>query len=145
MAMSAVLASGLLVAQPPMRGQKGERADFRAGMFERLAARLELTEAQKQQAKSVFDAARQQAEPLREQLKQTHDALRDAVKTGKTEVEIDQLASRQGALMGQLTGIHTKAFARVYATLTPEQKQKADELRGGFQGMMHQQFRGRAH
>ena len=39
--------------------------------------------------------------------------------------------------MGQLAGLQSKAMAKVYATLTPEQREKANELRERFRGMPH--------
>jgi Spy/CpxP family protein refolding chaperone len=138
-ALAAALASGLAVAQSPQPQERENRAGMRGPrrghMLERLAKRLNLTEAQKEQAKAAFQAAQEQAKPLRQQLKQTHQELADAVKTGKTDVEIDQITARQGALMGQLAAVRSKAMAKVYATLTPEQRQKADELHNQFRGM----------
>jgi Spy/CpxP family protein refolding chaperone len=133
-ALSAILATGLLIAQAP-RERGGGKQGGRARMFDMLASRLNLNDAQKEQARAALDAAHQQSRPVAEQLKTAQDALRDAVKTGRTDAEIDQLAARQGELMGQMAAIHTKAMARIYATLTPEQKQNADQLHHGFGNM----------
>ena len=142
-ALAAALVTGLSVAQTqqaPPQQRSGEHRGRGGSMIDRLAKRLNQTDAQKEQAKAEFQAARQQAQPLTAQLKETHQGLADAVKTGKTEVEIDQLAARQGELSGQLTAIHTKAMARVYATLTPEQRAQADEMRDNFRGFTQQRF-----
>jgi Spy/CpxP family protein refolding chaperone len=140
-ALAAALATGLTVAQtaPPQQGEgrTAKRQARRAGMLERLAAHLNLTEAQRETAKAAFGAAREQSKPVMEQLRTTRQELADAVKSGKTEVEIDMIAKRQGELMGQLAGIHSKAMAKVHATLTPEQREKADQLRERFRGMPH--------
>lgn len=143
-ALAAALVTGLSVAQTqqaPPQHRSGEHRGGRGGaMFDRLATKLNLTEAQKEQAKAEFQAARQQAQPLMAQLKETHQALAEAVKTGKTEGEIDQLAARQGELSGQLAAIHTKAMARVYTTLTPEQRAQADEMRETMRGFLQHRF-----
>jgi Spy/CpxP family protein refolding chaperone len=142
-ALAAALATGLSVAQTqqqPTQQRNGEHRGRRGGMLDRLATRLNLTEAQKEQAKAEFQNAREQSQPLMAQLKETHQALADAVKTGKTEVEIDQIAGRQGDLMGELAAIRTKAMAKVYATLTPEQRAQADQLHSDVRGFMQHRF-----
>jgi Spy/CpxP family protein refolding chaperone len=140
-ALAAALATGLTVAQtaaPPQGQQQTGKRQARGGkMLERLAAHLNLTEAQREQAKAAFQAAREQSKPVMEQLRTTRQELADAVKSGKTEVEIDMIAKRQGELMGQLAGIHSKAMTKVHATLTPEQREKANQLRERFRGMPH--------
>src|SRR5437764_13247475 len=81
-------------------------------MIDRFAADLNLTDAQKQQAQSIFQAARQSAEPVHAQLKQSREALTAAVKSGASDAEIDKLANSLGPLMAQTTAIHNKAFAK---------------------------------
>jgi Spy/CpxP family protein refolding chaperone len=139
----AALASGMMFAQapaPPSQPQSpAQRWQQRRGrMFDRMAARLNLTDAQKEQARAIMQSARQSGRPIAQQLKQNRLALRDAVKAGKSDADIDQLAASTGTLMGQATAIRTKAFAKVYALLTPEQRTKADQLgshgRGMFKG-----------
>ncbi len=134
---AAALAAGVLLAQaPPMHGERGEH-------FKQFVAdQLGLTDAQKAQAKEIFNAARDQAEPLADQLRQGHEAMTAAVKANKPDSELDQLAQKQGALMGQLSAIHAKAFAKFYAILTPEQQAKADKLHDHFRGMMQHRFGG---
>ena len=140
-ALAAALATGLTVAQTatpqPDQQQTQKRRGPRGGMLERMATHLNLTDAQREQAKTAFEAAREQSKPVMEQLRTTRQELADAVKSGKTEVEIDMIAKRQGELMGQLAGIQSKAMSKVYATLTPEQREKANELRERFRGMPH--------
>ena len=139
----AALASGMLMAQnpaPPAEGQppaqhrQWNRGQSHRGQgFERMAQKLNLTDTQKEQARSIMDSARTSAKPIAQQLRQERTALHDAVKAGKTDADIDQLSSQLGNLEGQLTAIRTKAFAKVYALLTPEQRTQADQ--------MHQQRR----
>ena len=134
---AAALAAGALLAQaPPARGQRGEHVK------QFLADQLGLTDAQKAQAKEIFSAAREQAKPLVDQLRQGHEAMTAAIKANKPDSDLDQLAQQQGALMGQLSAIHAKAFAKFYATLTPEQQAKADKLHDQFRGMLRHRFGG---
>ncbi len=140
LAAVAAVAGSLLLAQGPGPG-RGNHPGGQRG-FGMLGTALDLTDTQKEQAKAIFDAARQSAQPIQDQLKQGHEALANAVKTGKSDAEIDQLSSSLAPLLAQSTAIHTKAFAKVYAILTPEQKEKADKLHGQMHGMFQGRFGG---
>ena len=141
----AALAAGMLLAQspapqdqgqPPAQHHKWNGGQARRGQgFDRMAQKLNLTDTQKEQARSIMDSARASAKPLAQQLRQEKTALHDAVKAGKSDADIDQLSSQVGNLEGQMTAIRTKAFAKVYALLTPEQRTQADQ--------MHEQMRNR--
>jgi Spy/CpxP family protein refolding chaperone len=124
-----VLAAGMMFAKEQGFGQKG-RLDF-------LATRLSLTDAQKQSAQSIFDEARTAAKPVRDQLRETPQALTAAVKAGRIDSELTEIATRQGALMGQLSAIRAKGFSKLYAQLTPEQRVKADQMHQRMTGMGH--------
>jgi Spy/CpxP family protein refolding chaperone len=133
---AAVLAgAGLLAAQAP-RFHHGDPSH----RLQMLATALDLTDAQKQQAQVIFDAARQQSQPVAAQLKQGHESMAAAIKAGKPESDLDQIAAQQGALVGQLAGIHAKAFSKFYALLTPDQKTKADKLHQEFAGAFASRF-----
>ena len=103
-----------------------------------MAKRLNLTEDQKQQTRSIMQAARESSMPVVQQLRQSRQALRDAIKAGKSDAQIDQLSANVGNLAGQVAAIRAKAFAKTYALLTPEQRTKADRMadhaRGIFMG-----------
>jgi Spy/CpxP family protein refolding chaperone len=139
-AAAPILASGMLMAQapaPPAPAQPPaqHRQWQRGQMFDRMAAKLNLTDAQKGQAKSIWQSARESSRPVAQQLRQAHVALRQAAKAGKPAAEIDQLAANAGQLTGQLAAVHTKAFEQFYAMLTPEQRTTADQLGNHFHGM----------
>ena len=141
---SAALAVGLAAAQAPAGPGHhgfGPGGAMHGGQFfaRHVADALGLTDAQKEQAKAIFQGAREESQPLAAQLKQNHKAVADAVKTGKSEAEIQQLAQSQGPLLGQLAGIHAKAMAKFYGILTPEQRDKADKMHD----QMMQHFGGR--
>jgi len=123
------LAAGLALSQVPQGNRPAGRPH---GMFGRFASNLNLTDAQKQQAQSIFSQARQAAEPVRTQLRQNREALAAAVKANST-TEIDRLSNANGPLLAQSSAIHAKAFAQFYSILTQEQK---DKLGDHFRGMM---------
>ncbi len=132
-AVAATLAAGMLFGQAPAPAP-GKAHGPRANHADRMATFLNLTPDQRQQATAIMNEAKQAAEPIRAQLKQGREAMAAAVKANKTD-EIDRLASGQGVLMGQLAAIHAKAFAKVYTLLTPEQRQKADQMHERMKGM----------
>lgn len=139
-AATGLLASGILLAETPAPAAPAQppvqqRRWHRGHVFDRLAEKLNLTEAQRTQAKSIWQSARESSRPLAQQLRQAHVALRDAAKAGKTSAEIDQLAANAGHISGQLTAVRAKAFERLYALLTPEQRTTADQLGRHFRGM----------
>src|ERR1700680_71742 len=92
-----ILAAGLALGQStpaPTTPHSGRHGAQPGAMLGRLSAKLNLTDAQKQQAQSIFSAARQSAQPLRAQLRQQRQALQAAVKSGAPEAQIDQLSSQ---------------------------------------------------
>lgn len=131
-ATATALTAGLLLAQDPgvraMRGKEGRPAARGERMRAFVAEYLDLTETQKAEAKSIFDAARQSAEPARQQARQIRQAMKDAVTGGKPESEIDRLAAQAGPVATQLAATRAKAMAKFWAILTPEQKEKAERL-----------------
>src|SRR5712692_4530005 len=134
------LASGMLFAQTPAPSNPSQppaqhRQWNRGQMFDRFATKLNLTDDQKTQAKSILQSSRESSQSIAQQLRQSRQALRSAVKAGKSDAEIDQLSANLGQLTGQMTAIRTKAFAKVYALLTPEQRTKAEQMGGHGRGM----------
>jgi Spy/CpxP family protein refolding chaperone len=135
--MVMAISSGLALAQRPGPGDSArgpqagpqKRIDF-------LAARLNLTDSQKQQATSIFNAEEEATKKLRESLEQAHKGLANAVKTRATDDQIDRLAGTMGTLVGQLTATQMKATTKFQAILTEEQRQKFDQLPGPGAGMM---------
>jgi Spy/CpxP family protein refolding chaperone len=126
---AAVLAAGMALAQnaPAQNSPHASRHGAQAGsMVDRLAARLNLTDAQNQQAQSIFADAHKSAQPLRAQIRQDKQALAAAVKSN-SQADIDRISNSMGPLLAQASAINSKAFAQFYATLTPDQKSKVDQ------------------
>jgi Spy/CpxP family protein refolding chaperone len=111
---------GPRTGEPPTPEQ---RIQMRVNM---LGTRLQLTEAQKTNATSIFTQAYNSAASVRTSLDAARQAIADAVKKNDTAT-IDQNAATLGTLSGQLTAIDSKADAAFYAILTADQKAKYDE------------------
>ena len=110
---------------------------LRAQLQKRMMNSLGLTDAQKEQAKSIRQATQQNAQALTQQLKQNRQALAAAVQAGDLG-KIEQLSADIGNLQGHVLAIRSTGRAKVMALLTPEQKakaaafrQKAQEVLGG--------------
>ncbi|MGD0870177.1 MAG: Spy/CpxP family protein refolding chaperone [Bryobacteraceae bacterium] len=97
-------------------------------MQKRMLQVLDLTDTQKQQAKTILQSARQTAQPLAQQLKQDRAALTAAIEAGDS-AKIQQLSTEMGSLRGNVLGVRSQAMSKVYALLTPDQKTKAEEFR----------------
>jgi len=93
----------------------------------RMAKYLNLTPAQRAQARTIFREAGQSAKPVRQQLRETRQSLQAAIKSGNAD-QIKQLAATEGIEKGELAAIRASAFAKLYPTLTPEQQQKLAEF-----------------
>ena len=134
------LAAGMVFAQAPSTtAQPRPRAVVR----KRIVQALNLTDAQKQQAQAIVQQTRQTVQPLRQQSKQNRQALMAAIKAGKGDVEIHQLALTQGNLAGQLAAARLEALAKFYSTLTPEQRAKADLMGQKLRQMLKQRIQQR--
>jgi Spy/CpxP family protein refolding chaperone len=103
---------------------------------------LNLTPAQSQQSKTIFDAAKQKAEPIRQEMRQNREALLAAVKANSTS-QIERLSSHQGELQGKALAIRSEAMAKFYAILTPEQRTKADQMLSRMWQRMQERIRER--
>lgn len=137
------VSAGLLLAQPPAAGRRGD-AGAGAGAAARqrphrgmvlIARMLDLTEEQKAQVQAIVKDARAQAAALAPQLKEQRQAIQDAVTSNPSDSTIRNLADKQGELISQLTVIRIKSMVKFFAILTPEQKEKAMDLRGQLEGL----------
>ncbi len=92
---------------------------------------LNLTDAQKQQVKTMMQAQRTSLKPLHQQLAQTHLAMLQATAgTTYDQVKVAALATQQSQLEAQMTVARESLEHQIYVqVLTSDQRAKADELR----------------
>jgi Spy/CpxP family protein refolding chaperone len=117
------MAATVAIAQPTPAAQAPARAHSRREMIQAL----DLTPAQKQQAKSIFQNTRQQVQPLIQQLTQDRQSLKAAIQSNDT-AQIQQLSTAMGTRRGQVIGIRSAARAQFFALLTADKKAKASQL-----------------
>lgn len=113
-----VMAAGALLAQG---GSGGTGSHGRTG---HLSSALALTDAQKTQVENIFADERTASKALHQSLRQQEQGIEAAIQAGKAPDEVAQMAQGEGALLGQLAGIHAAAMAKFHGTLTPDQQQK---------------------
>jgi Spy/CpxP family protein refolding chaperone len=129
-ALAGALATGLALAQtsaPAPQAAPAKTKTVRGTVRHRLLKALALTPAQKQQAKTIFQEAKTANAPFRTQLQQNRQSLAAAVKANDVAA-IRQLTLAQGNVRGQMMAARAEAMAKFYATLTPDQKTKADQI-----------------
>jgi Spy/CpxP family protein refolding chaperone len=134
----AALATGLTFAQSPnpapAPGQHKGWQHRRGARIQRLTSELNLSADQQAQAKQIFQAASSSARPLAQQMRDARLQLANDVKSGAPQDIIAKDSNNVGAIVSQMTAIRTQAFEKFYATLNPDQKEKANGLMDKFMG-----------
>jgi protein CpxP len=130
-AVLVVAATVFALAQGHPGGQ-GEKMRGPGGpeqMIEHLSRELNLTDAQKEQAKALFEAQRATAEERHKQLEAIHTQIEAATANGQfDEATIRPLASQQAQLMTEEMIDHMRLHSKLFALLTTEQRAKAGEM-----------------
>lgn len=96
----------------------------------REAALLGLTTDQQTLIKTTRTEAATQSKPLRDQVRTLREELNSAIKAGDTG-KIDSLTPSIAQIEGQIGAIDAKAQAKIYGSLTADQKAKVDAAPGG--------------
>ncbi|MGC2109510.1 MAG: Spy/CpxP family protein refolding chaperone [Candidatus Korobacteraceae bacterium] len=106
-------------------------AGHRHGHMGYLAKELNLTDAQKQQIKTIMQAQRTTTRPLMLQLAQNRAAMITATANGAfDQAKVLALANQRSQIMAQLTVQKASVHSQVYnQVLTADQKTKADQMR----------------
>lgn len=137
----AAMTAGMALAQqapanPPASANTPAHRPF-ARMHRQMAKALNLTDAQKQQAKAIFQETRQRTQPIRAELRQNRKAMSEAIKADN-KADIQKLSKTDGELMGRLLAARNEAKAKFYSLLTPEQRATAQKLHAQFRQRMEQ-------
>jgi Spy/CpxP family protein refolding chaperone len=127
----ALLAASLAFAQTGTPPSPATIAQMRVNQ---LSHTLNLTDAQKASALSIFTAAITSAQTLQDSLRTNHQSLADAIKSNNT-ASINTLSAAAGVIEGNLMAINAKADAAFYQLLTTDQKALYDAMpHGGGRG-----------
>ena len=118
--------------------QKGGRERFGAmGFggrgFDRIAKKLNLTDEQKTQVKTILEDSKTRVKPLMESLRENHKKAETLGNDGVFNEElVNQIASGQSETMKQLFIEKEKTKAQIFAILTPEQRAEAAKMKVAF-------------
>jgi protein CpxP len=131
--MICLLMGGLLTAaaqRPFGPPQGGPGAGGPPPFVEHLWRMLDLTDAQKEQIKTIREAAATAAQPKHEALKPLQEQTRMLIEAPAfDEAAFRSLATQMSAIQVELQVIHARAENGTYNVLTAEQKAKLAELR----------------
>lgn len=133
MILAAVCSLPVLAQRPGGGGPPAGGADA-SQRHEFMAGYLGLTESQKEQVKAIFAPLQGAAESMRGQMQSKQEELQAAVKAHQSDQQIEQIAAAIGALHAQQVAAQSKARAKFYAILTPEQKEKLNTFERNTQG-----------
>ena len=152
-----LLPASALMAQPPVapgdqeggfgdgpgRGPAGDRGSlFREFLFERMAETLELSEGQQAEVEALRVGHREEIEPMIEKARAARHAVGDLMRAYAFDEETVRKAARQAAdTEVELMVTRARHHNELRSVLTPEQQEKAAQLREGWQER-RQAFRG---
>ena len=126
--------------------QKSSREGFGKGGFGmgrgfgRVAEKLNLSDEQKTQIKTIMDDSKTRVKPLMEAMRENRKQGKELGQDGVfNEEQVNQIANTQAETMKQLFIEREKTKAQIFAVLTPEQRAEAAKMKDGFK----ERFRGK--
>jgi Spy/CpxP family protein refolding chaperone len=123
-ALLTILAAGALLAQPPAPRPRFGRGPGPGANFEtRLTQNLGLTAEQQNKVHTILAESRLTTQSSRQQVQTAQAALTAAIKSGD-EAQIDKASADIATLHQQQTAARAKTMAKIYSTLTADQKTK---------------------
>lgn len=109
---------------------RGHRPGPPDGLNPRMLDQLDLSDAQREQIRTLHEANRGEADKFRDQMQANRDAIEALVSGGAfDEAQARKLLATKAQLMTEMELIHLRMQAAVYAILTPEQRTKAAQLK----------------
>ena len=130
-ALLALVLCGAVMASYAQTGGAAGWSGHRHGYVGHMARALNLTDAQKQQIKTIVQAQRPTMSPIRPQLAQNRASMLTAAASGTfNQAKVQSLANQRALLIAQLVVPRAYILSQIYnQVLTPEQKAKADQMR----------------
>jgi protein CpxP len=137
----AVVGAGavFIFAQKGSREGFGRRGGFGGRGFARIAEKLNLTDEQKTQVKTILEDSKTRVKPLLETMRESRRQAENLGTDGTfNEEQVNQIAASQSVTLKQLFIEQEKTKAQIFAVLTPEQRAEAvkmkAEFKDGFRG-----------
>jgi len=97
-------------------------------MLKRMTKQLNLTDAQQTQIKGIMAGEKTKIKPLMQQMRQNQQAQNANINGTFDENQARAFAGKQAQIMTDLIVEKQRMRSEVYAVLTPEQRQKAQQL-----------------
>jgi periplasmic protein CpxP/Spy len=123
MAVAAGLATSALAQHPGMGFGR-----HKGWMLKHMAKQLNLTEAQQTQIKGLMADEKTKIKPIKQQLRQNEEAQNANINGTFDEAQARAFAGKQAQLMTDLIVEKQRLKSQIFAVLTPEQRQKAQQL-----------------
>jgi protein CpxP len=124
-ALVLALAAGLTAAVAQGAGPHHHHSGW---MLRRMTRELNLTDAQKTQIKGILQAQKAKTQPLREQLRQSRLSQNNSTAGTFDEAQARAFANQQAQIMSNLIVERERTKSQIFAVLTPDQRQKAQQL-----------------
>ena len=136
LAAAAIVAGSVLIARggaavqgPPHGRGPGGHGPGLGLLNPRLMDELDLTDAQREQIRTLVDAHRTAVEPLHDQLKSNRDAINEAsLAANFDEARVRALAASAQTIHTDLVVAEARLTSQIYALLTPEQRTELGQL-----------------
>jgi Spy/CpxP family protein refolding chaperone len=93
-----------------------------------MTKELNLTADQQTQIKSIMQAQKTKVQPLMQQMRQSRQAEEANITGNFDENQARTFANKQSQIMSDLIVEQERTKSQIYAVLTPEQRQKAQQL-----------------
>jgi periplasmic protein CpxP/Spy len=120
--------AGTVFAQGPGAGFGPGFGRHDGWMLRHMSKALNLTADQQTQIKSIMQAERGKIQPLIVQLRQNEQAQNANVNSTFDEAQARAFAGKQTQIMSDLIVEKQRTKSQIYAVLTPEQRQKSQQL-----------------
>ena len=125
---------------PPPPPMHGHHFDMGGPMGHFFAAKLNLTDEQKAQAKSIWEKERPTVRPLMQQERQLDLQLRQYVEGNFDQAKVQALAAQKAQVQTQLTVEQTRIHNEIYQILTADQKTQLKQLEAQHEARMKQRM-----
>ncbi|HUA15537.1 MAG TPA: Spy/CpxP family protein refolding chaperone [Verrucomicrobiae bacterium] len=130
-------------AAPPPPAYGHRHFGMGAPMMERFASKLDLTDAQKAQMKTIMQKQRPAMKPLLQQSRAIDEQLRQYVEGTYDEAKVRTLATQKAQIEAELTVQRTRVHNELYQVLTPDQQTQLKQMEATHQARMQQRMQER--
>lgn len=112
--------------------------------FLKMAEKLNLSDEQKTQIKTIMEDSKTRVQPLMKSMRESHQAMENLGKDGVfNETEVTNIANAQAEATKQLIIEKEKTKAAIFAVLTPEQRAQAAQMKDQMKERFKDRFKKR--